>query len=179
MDPAPLFGSFARLLIYPSAQCLAEAGSAADLVRQVDPAASELLTRFARKLEAMGLAGWQELYVRTFDLNPICALEVGWQLYGDNYDRGEFLVKMRGELRSHGLAESVELPDHLSHILPLLGRMEDDQARGFAGEKVLPALRKMLSGLEGRESPYEDVLRAITRTLEVQYEDVSSEVPRD
>src|SRR6266568_3182701 len=56
----------------------------------------------------------QELYVQTFEFNPACTLELGWHLFGENYERGEFLVRMREQLRRHGIAESNELPDHLT-----------------------------------------------------------------
>ncbi len=41
----------------------------------------------------------EELYTRTFDLNPVCALEIGWHLFGEDYERGAFLVRMRDQLR--------------------------------------------------------------------------------
>lgn len=104
----------------------------------------------------------QELYVQTFEFNPACTLELGWHLFGETYERGEFLVKMRGELRRHGVEETSELPDHLTHILRLIGRMEHGEAALLAGESVLPALEKIRLP-EG--SPYRPVFETIIGKL--------------
>jgi nitrate reductase delta subunit len=122
--------------------------------------ASRHLAAFAERIGGLFAAELEESYTRTFDLNPQCALEVGWHLFGDTYDRGEFLVLMRQQLRRHGLEESAELPDHLTHVLPLLSRMAPDEAAALASRYVLPALEKMLAGLGGRGNPFEALLRA-------------------
>ncbi len=46
----------------------------------------------------------EEAFTRTFDVNPACALEVGWHLFGEEYTAAMFLVRMREELRKHGSA---------------------------------------------------------------------------
>ena len=48
------------------------------------------------------------------DINPECTLEVGWQLYGEDYNRGAFLVRMRAWMRSVGVEERGELPADLA-----------------------------------------------------------------
>ena len=63
-------------------------------------------------------------------------------------------MKLRGALRTYGLPESHELPDHLSHVLPLLDRMPDDERTGFAAQYALPAIDKLRDGLAKAESPF-------------------------
>jgi nitrate reductase delta subunit len=108
----------------------------------------------------------QELYVQTFEFNPACTLEIGWHLFGENYERGEFLVRMREQLRRYGIAETAELPDHLTHLLPLIGRMDRAEAAQLACESVLPALAK-LQLPEG--SPYAAALANIRQQLESEF----------
>ncbi len=127
--------------------------------------AAPLLEQFAAVAERMSINELQESFIATFDLNPVCALELGWHLFGENYDRGAFLVKMRQELRRYGVQESSELPDHLSHALLLSGRMEPDRARDFATACVLPALEKMLAAFQDKNNPWENPLQALARTL--------------
>ncbi|HWQ55728.1 MAG TPA: molecular chaperone TorD family protein [Bryobacteraceae bacterium] len=110
----------------------------------------------------------QELYVQTFEFNPACTLELGWHLYGENYERGEFLVRMRGELRRHAIAETTELPDHLTHVLRLIGRMDAGEAARLAGEAVLPALEKIKLP---PDSPYVPVLESIREKLRADFPD--------
>ncbi|HSE32303.1 MAG TPA: hypothetical protein VLA93_12100, partial [Pyrinomonadaceae bacterium] len=55
---------------------------------------SESFTNFRAGIENFSLSNLQELYTRTFDLNPACALEIGYHLFGENYKRGEFLANL-------------------------------------------------------------------------------------
>ena len=45
--------------------------------------AASALREFAQAWADLTPEQQQELFVRTFDLNPLCSLEVGWQLYGE------------------------------------------------------------------------------------------------
>jgi nitrate reductase molybdenum cofactor assembly chaperone len=102
----------------------------------------------------------EELFTRTFDMNPPSCLEVGWHLYGEDYKRGELLVNMRQALAQYHLPESEELPDHMSHCLQLLARMEPEEAPIFVDLYLLPALEKILEGLKP-ENPFTDLLQVL------------------
>lgn len=156
-----VYDALARLLGYPAEDTLGVAELCQAALAETVPEAAALLVRFAEKVQGLTTEELQELYTQTFDLNPVCSLEVGWQLFGENYSRGEFLVAMRQILRRLGIAESTELPDHLTHVLPALGRMSPREANRFAARHLLPALDKMLHGLAGKNCPYEWVLAAI------------------
>ncbi|MGE5571353.1 MAG: nitrate reductase molybdenum cofactor assembly chaperone [Rhodospirillales bacterium] len=108
----------------------------------------------------------QELYIQTFEFDPACTLEIGWHLFGENYERGEFLVRMRGQLRQHGIAETSELPDHLTHVLQLIGRMKPGEAARLVGESVLPALEKIRLP---EDNPYREVLDAVREKLTADF----------
>jgi nitrate reductase molybdenum cofactor assembly chaperone NarJ/NarW len=168
-----------KLLSYPGEDFLAAVEVCWNAASEIDPEAARCLNDFRSRLRGLSVEEAQELYVQTFDLNPICALEVGWQLYGDNYDRGNFLVKMRQELKRYGVPENVELPDHLCHLLPLIARMDSERARCFGTASVIPALKKMLAAFEGKNSPYENVLKALTRILESASSDAAQEANHD
>jgi len=109
----------------------------------------------------------QELYVQSFEFNPNCTLEIGWHLFGENYERGEFLVRMRENLRRDGIAESTELPDHLTHLLALIARMDHDEAAELVGQFVLPALGKIKSALA--DSPYRTLVATIEERLAADF----------
>ena len=123
-----LFDLLARLLSYPGGEYAHAVRACQQLLGEQQPAQSSSLARFAAYVQDTPVEELEELFTRTFDLNPVCCLEVGWQLYGEDYNRGSFMVKMRQLLRSHGVAETIELPDHLANLLPLLGRMESEEA---------------------------------------------------
>ena len=107
----------------------------------------------------------QELFTRTFDLNPVCALEVGWHLFGEEYERGAFLVRMRQALREHGIAEGGELPDHLASMLLLVTKLDADDSDVLVANALVPAVVKMLEPLEKSESPFLPLVKAIREVL--------------
>jgi len=173
------FDGLAKLLEYPGEDYARTAQELQQALGPAHPEAASCLEGFARAIRGKSVERLQEFFVQTFDLNPVCALEVGWHLFGEAYERGAFLVKMRQELRRHEIAESSEMPDHLGHVLPLLARMKSEEAREFAQAFVLPALDKMLPGLEGAKNPYEGVLKAARSVVAARYVSVSEEVVHD
>ncbi len=139
MNDAAELECLAVLVSYPRQnyhEVLAEAAGA--------EGAPPALRRFTTEAVQLSLRSLQERYTETFDLNPACALEIGWHLFGENYDRGRFLVRMRQELRGHAIPESTELPDHMGNVLRLLARLDPACAEDFAVACVRPALAKML-----------------------------------
>ncbi|MBI3682658.1 MAG: nitrate reductase molybdenum cofactor assembly chaperone [Acidobacteria bacterium] len=162
-----LLDTFANLLRYPGHADVQEAARA--LLRLATEEAPETAARIGRFIDATGSLSreeMEELYTRTFDINPLVSLEVGWHLFGENYDRGRFLVAMRQQLRLHHIAETTELPDHLTSILSLVARLEPAAAARFAEDSVVPALEKMLAGLKDKGNPYENILEAVRSELE-------------
>jgi nitrate reductase delta subunit len=163
------FNLLAALLRYPEDGYTDAAELCSEALSKNDREAAMLMGQFLAQTRDFSVEELQELYTATFDLDPKCALEVGWHLFGENYERGEFLVKMRGELRRLGIGESTELPDHITHALEAIGRMEPDEAGEFATACLFPALDKMYAGLQGRSNPFEHVLLAVARVLERRY----------
>ena len=127
---------------------------------------------FAAAVEALPLETQQELFTQTFDLNPLCSLELGWHLFGENYERGLLLVRMREQLRSAGISEDGELPDHLTYALRLLPRMEQVQAADFIGAIVMPALTKMIRAMRGKRNPYEKLLHCLTLVMRSDFPEI-------
>lgn len=162
MDTAcQLYDALASLLTYPDAHYLKRAGQCRLMLADVQPEAGGQLGSFVTHIANLGMGELEELYTLTFDLNPVCSLEVGWHLYGENYNRGEFLVLMRQLMREQGLAENTELPDHLSNVLRVVGRLDPKRADRFCIDFLLPALDKMLAGVADKDNPFARVLEAI------------------
>lgn len=166
---ASVYDQLAALVAYPSVGYVERLRDCWVSLGAEHPRAAEALQPFIDYAARLELPEIEEAFTRTFDINPVCCLEVGWQLFGEEYARGAFLVKMRGLLREQGLSESAELPDHLVHILPLLGRLEPGAADALAATAVIPALDKMLAGFAGKDDPYEHVLRAIRAVLAARH----------
>ncbi|MCW5979691.1 MAG: nitrate reductase molybdenum cofactor assembly chaperone [Bryobacteraceae bacterium] len=164
------------LLAYPDREYLDRVDNCCEQCRERFPEVCRRLSRLATELRGKPVVELQELYTRTFDLNPVCSLEVGWQLYGEEYARGRFLVAMRDQLRQHGIPESTELPDHLTHLLPLLDRLEPNVAQEFAAEFAGPAVKKMLAAFQGKDNPFRELLLAVESLLLVHAQSELTEV---
>lgn len=136
----------------------------------VERARAAGLNDFAAALVRFSTAEIQEQFITTFDWNPATALELGWHLYGEQYARGEFLVRVRKELYRYGVSESSELPDHLTHVLRLLGRMPEAKVEEFAREYAAPAVAKLVSVLDQKQTPFALLMRAVRDALPVQAE---------
>lgn len=174
MQPNGIYDALAAVLTYPGEDYYARVNAA---IFAAPPEIAWMLQQFADELGGRDTNGLQELFTVTFDLNPVCSLELGWHLFGENYDRGLLLAKMRRLLARHGVSENGELPDHLSSALRLITRMEDGERRDFAAAIVLPALGKMLDAFKDKNSPYEKLLQAIQSHLRSLCPDVPIFIP--
>jgi len=154
-----------RLVTYPETNYLADLDALVAEAAGRDLEAARELAAFATRMNGLPVDELQELFTRTFDLNPVCALEVGWHLFGEEYERGAFLVRMRQALREHDVPEGCELPDHLASLLRLLPRLDPDEADLLVVHALTPAVDKMLGPLEQGESPFLPLMKAIRRLL--------------
>ena len=88
----------------------------------------------------------EEIYSRTFHVQAICYLDLGYVIFGEDYKRGAFLVNMKNEQMKAGNDCGDELADNLSNVLNLIPLIKD---REFMAELVtlvlLPAIDQMLS----------------------------------
>jgi len=169
MDQRQNCEALAALFEYPGEDYPALVAHCSRSLQAVEPASTGLLDRFAKAIAGLPTESLQDSFTQSFDLNPACVLDLGWHLFGEQYERGEFLVKMRGLLRREGIYESRELPDHLTHVLRLLGRMEPEEAEEFVSACVFPALDKACAGFADKENPFTLLLGATLLWLERQY----------
>ena len=157
---AGLFHSLAALARYPGEDYFSHLQAALAAAPESQP-----LLDFAALVAPESLTGLQALYTKTFDLNPVCAPELGWHLFGETYERGAFLVRMRQELRDHNIAEGSELPDHVACALELVSNMPPEPAEYFVLACFAPALHKMLRAIP-EENAFRPLLLAIRESLE-------------
>lgn len=166
MQDSAIYAAFAGLLTYPEVDYPQRMEAS---LRLAPAQCREELEQFCMLVRDLATHQLQELFTRTFDLNPVCSLDLGWHLFGENYERGLLLVRIREELRRYRLAESSELPDHLTHVLRLVARMEHERATDFVAACVLPALEKMLHAIRGKDNPFEYVMVATRNLLRADF----------
>ncbi|MCC7476678.1 MAG: nitrate reductase molybdenum cofactor assembly chaperone [Pirellulales bacterium] len=166
---ARALGTISRLLAYPDQHYLQLVELLYVIVQSEYPEAVGGIGEFGGYVERCAAFQLEEDYAKTFDVNPACALEVGWHLFGEDYTRGQFLVRMRQELAKYEIPESAELPDHLTHVLALIAALPEEEARRFTHACVFPALHKMRGSLDKNESPFRHVVHCLLMVLERQF----------
>ncbi|WP_051321311.1 nitrate reductase molybdenum cofactor assembly chaperone [Chrysiogenes arsenatis] len=156
---------FSTLLSYPTMQTLAEIQNYWKRA-VLSPESLELLAPFQTAMSQEGLAGMQECYTAAFDLQPLCAPYVAYQLCGDDARRGQFLIRLQQLYRSVGFAAEGELADHLSIVLHFLAEAPASEAVSDLQEDGLkPAVATMTGLMAGGNNPYGCVLAALEHTL--------------
>ena len=123
-------------------------------------ASHDSFTTFIRKIGHLSLGEWEELHTRTLDLNPPAAPYIGYQTWGESYQRGAFLAKMNRALAQAGVDSSGELPDHLTPTLRYLAVTPTPLPELVAA--LEPALQRMLAALRqiDPENPYINLLQS-------------------
>ncbi len=160
MDWSERFQLLRTVLAYPGPEYSAATERLNDTLTGEDPAVIESFAAFAAFVRAKSGSDLEEDFTNTFDVNPVCTLDIGWHLFGDDYSRGLFLAKVRKEMHDHGISETAELPDHLTHTLALLDRMDPPQAADFASACIIPAIEKMEAALREKSNPFAGVVKA-------------------
>ena len=157
-----LYLLFAVALDYPGPALAEDARACRGLLAQFNSEAAGRMEEFGAFLSQTHLGQVQEVYTNAFDLQPVCYPYVGYQLFGESYKRGAFLVKLQEEYRARGFSAGKELPDHLPVMLRFLSVLA---ARGD-------------TELEENSSPVPGSCPGDSRRLQGQGEPIRSGCPR-
>lgn len=147
-----IYKIFARLLEYPDEEWV-------DFAQNCDLPGINLI-EFKERVKKLRLSELEEIYTRTFDLQAICYPYAGYQLFGEDYRRGEFMTKLKVIYRANGFVPPEdELPDHIGVIFEYLSLNNDDV---LLEECVIPVLEKFINSFkENTDNPYYFLLKGI------------------
>ena len=161
-----IYRTLADLLDYPVADWQLRCDECTALPDAENQSLVSHFALFASETERLSLSELQELYTRTFDLSPVCALEIGYHLFGENYKRGVFLANLRETQALFDLGQQHQLPDYLPVLLRLLTKLDDEELRSaLIVDCMIPALEKMLKTLSEGENPYRHLIAVINMVL--------------
>jgi nitrate reductase assembly molybdenum cofactor insertion protein NarJ len=116
----------------------------------------------------------QELHTRTFDVQSLTTLDVGYVLFGDDYKRGELLSNLSREHEQAGNDCRGELADHLPNVLRLIPKLKDhDLLEELVREILVPALMLMIREfdpirVEKKNANYEKHLKTLIEPARAQ-----------
>jgi len=139
------YHSLANLFIYPGKGYQDEVKLVQKFLEKNYKEAADILEPFSTFVESTTLHTLEELYTRSFEVQAITTLDLGYLLFGDDYKRAELLVNLNKEHNEVKNDCGNELADHLPNVLRLLPLLKDNELRNeLVNMVVAPALIKIL-----------------------------------
>lgn len=161
---------------YPSEKLKDHSDEWRKIIRKYDPELIRLLDPFTGHLAGKKLEYQQEYFVSTFDVQPLCCLDIGYTLFGEDYRRGQFMANLKAEHRKTGNACGTELPDHLPVIMTLLPKLKDESfAEELVFSLVSPALHEIIAGFRSNDNYYKDLLSIVVTIMDKDFPESSFE----
>lgn len=150
------YAHMADLFDYPRAGFADRGRFAMELLREEYPDASADIAYFMDVMPERTL-DLQELHTRTFDVQSLTTLDIGYVLFGDDYKRGALLANINQEHRRLQNDCRGELGDHLPNVLRLMSRLDNPQlTRDIVVDLLIPALLLMIREFDTERSSKKD-----------------------
>ncbi|MBI5539691.1 MAG: hypothetical protein HY951_06500 [Bacteroidia bacterium] len=112
----------------------------------------------------------EEYYLKTFEIEGICCMDIGYVLFGADYKRGDFLAKISHEQKESGNDTGIELADHLPNVLSLLPLHKDNNfVNELAFGLIIPAVKEMHKKFTGTENYYKLAFEILLQVLEKDF----------
>ncbi len=156
MENSYHYDLLADLLSYPKSNFLERIALLQEVFNAEYPQAAQELEQFTALLpQTEGvLSGkildeMEELFTRSFEVQCITTLDVGYVAFGDDYKRAELLVNLKREQREYGIDCGAELSDYLPNILRLLAQWKNaDIMTEFVKLILYPCVESMILEFE-------------------------------
>ncbi|HJN26785.1 MAG TPA: hypothetical protein QF604_02595 [Candidatus Latescibacteria bacterium] len=160
------YAVLATVFLHPASEFPRRVRAVEDHLKADYPAAAERLGAFIDLLPGDGDVlsdeerdSVQELFTRSFEVQAITTLDVGYVMFGDDYKRAELMVNLNREHREAGTECGTELPDHLPNVLQLLAVWKDPAlVMEFVQEILHPALVRMIEEFDDKRIEQRNVL---------------------
>jgi nitrate reductase assembly molybdenum cofactor insertion protein NarJ len=139
------YEKLAMLFQYPDSEYSLRVREVESMLSQLYPDILLTFKEFADYVYSASREELEELFARTFDVQAITTLDIGYVLFGDDYKRGELLVNLNREHRDSDNDCEDELADNLSNILKLVPKLKNTDLREELIDKIImPALNKVI-----------------------------------
>lgn len=135
----------ADLFVYPRKDFSDQVEKVQSILESDFKEAADILEPFASFVRQSSLHTLEELFTRSFEVQAVTTLDLGYLLFGDDYKRAELLVNLNREHREANNNCGIELPDHLPNVLRLIPKLTDMHLRKeLVNMLIAPALLKIL-----------------------------------
>ncbi len=161
----------AELFRYPDDNFTAKAIDFAKNIAPDFPFVSEKLNDFVGKIENLNTKELKEYYSKTFDVQAICFLDIGYMMFGEDYKRAQLLVNLQKEHKIAGVDCGTELSDHLPNVLCLLAQTKNnDFAEELGFIIVTSSVRFMLTKFKNEHNYYKTLLEVLLDMLQHDFD---------
>jgi nitrate reductase assembly molybdenum cofactor insertion protein NarJ len=173
MNDLKHYKKLSGMFIYPAVEKPDIASKFLDMLRMEMPEKYHEMEPLVNGHQRHSLTERQEYYLKTFDVQAVCYLDIGYVLFGDDYKRAQLLVNLQEEHQKAGIDCGHELGDHLPNVLNLLAKTEDKSFAEELGYIVLiPAIRFMILKFGEVKNYYKSILEVL---LDALYRDFPGE----
>jgi nitrate reductase assembly molybdenum cofactor insertion protein NarJ len=145
------YEKLARLFQYPNTDYKEIVKEAETVLTEIYPETLTFFKQFSDFVFNSSHDEITEIFTRTFDVQAITTLDVGYVLFGDDYKRGELLVNLNREHREAANECTDELADNLANLLSLLPKMQNHEIRDELVEIIImPGLIKIINEFDSK-----------------------------
>lgn len=123
----PRYDILSYLFEYPREGFKKDVEKAYDYLKSDYPEAAEMLKPFVEFTRQATQKDSEELFTRSFDVQAITTLDIGYLMFGDDYKRAEILVNLNREHREAGNDIGNELSDNFANVLRLMYKSHDKE----------------------------------------------------
>ncbi|MCF6347329.1 MAG: hypothetical protein L3J20_03405 [Flavobacteriaceae bacterium] len=142
------YNKISKLFVFPQKEDYAD--NVKNVQQYLDkalPNVGKILQPFTDVVSSISKYELEDLYLRSFEVQSITTLDIGYVVFGDDYKRGELLVNLNKEHKTYNIDCGNELADNLSNILKLISQIKDPKLLDDLVNKIVaPALTKMIQG---------------------------------
>ena len=153
---------------YPDEHSVEYSNKFMDMIVEELPEKAEAMQQLIDTHNQLSIREQQEYYLKTFDVQAVCYLDIGYVLFGEDYKRAQLLVNLQNEHKNARIDCGSELGDHLPNVLSLLSKTADpDFAEELGFIITTPAVRFMLTKFNNITSNYyKDLLEILYEFLQ-------------
>ncbi len=154
------YTKIAQLFVFPTTGFADKVNDIQHYLNSELPEAGKTLQPFTDVMNNVSVIEMEDLYLRSFEVQAITTLDIGYVAFGDDYKRGELLVNLNNEHRTYGIDCGNELADNLYNVMRLIAVLQDEVLQNdLVNKLIVPTLDKMIAGfgkdrLDAREKVY-------------------------
>ncbi len=166
-----IYKYIADLFRYPTVDTLKSIRRVQEILAEKDVVLVAKFKPFVEFHSNKTLTYLEEYYIKTFDVQAICHLDIGYIIFGDDSKRGRFLFHIKEEQENANNNCGSDLADFLPNILTLLPKITDtDLVEELSVSILLPALLKINQKLEIENSIFNIPVEILISLLKMDFD---------